>query len=174
MVELLPFTNADLPQLARWLQAPAVSPWYPDPARDLALAQAPPAGGERALIGLTLPGHAAPRAARAVGFIRWQCVDRETLDALGLPELPHNAVDVDILIGEEAALGLGVGPRALELLAEVLQRDHAVPMLGLTSSPLNARAHRGFRKAGFTFARTYRPDGPDGAEMYLFLRDLRT
>ena len=164
-VALAAFHADHLPQLAAWLQAPAVAPWYPVPAADLALAASPPPGAHRALI--VFDG-------QPVGLIRWQFVDRETLDALGLPEVPDNAVDVDILIGEPAALGRGVGPRALDLLARELARDPSVPMLGLTSSPANTRAHRGFLKVGFEFARTYHPDGPEGAEMFLFLRDLRT
>ncbi len=163
-VSLGRFDPAHLPLLAEWLRLPEVSPWYPNPAADLALAESPPQGAHRALI--VLDGE-------PVGFLRWQFVDRDTLDALGLPEVPDNAVDVDILIGAPAALGRGVGPKALDLLAAELARDPGVPMLGLTSSPANGRAHRGFRKAGFEFARAYHPDGPGRAEMLLFLRDLR-
>ena len=163
-VALAAFDAGHLPQLAAWLRTPAVAPWYPNPAADLALAQSPPPGAHRALI--VFDG-------QPVGFIRWQFVDRQTLDALGLPEVPDNAVDVDLLIGEPAALGHGVGPRVLDLLAGELARDPLVPMLGLTSAPANTRAHRGFLKAGFAFARTYHPDGPERAEMFLFLRDLR-
>jgi len=34
-----------------------------------------------------------------VGYMRWQVVDLEALDSIGLSEIPSNAVDIDFLLG---------------------------------------------------------------------------
>ncbi|HSG91953.1 MAG TPA: GNAT family N-acetyltransferase [Pseudomonadales bacterium] len=158
-VTLEPCGPTDLVRLAAWLRAPHVAPWYPDPEADLARAAAPPAGSGQAFIAVD---------GEAVGYLRWQHVDRATLDAMGLQEVPANSVDADILLGVEA--GRGIGPAALALLADDLRAAGDVPMLGLTSHPDNERAHRAFAKAGFRFARLYAPDG--ARPMCLFLLRL--
>lgn len=156
------FEDSHLPLLRAWLARPHVAPWYPRPDADLARASEVPEGGAHALIA----DDGVP-----VGYLRWQRVDRETLDSLGLTEIPAGAVDIDILIGRDDALGRGVGVVALELLSNELRNDATVPMLGLTSSIHNSRAHRAFTQAGFRIARQYEPEvvGP----CFLLLRDLR-
>jgi RimJ/RimL family protein N-acetyltransferase len=161
-VTLEPFLPAHLPLLETWLARAHVAPWYPRPSDDVARAADPPAGGAHALICV---------ARKPAGYLRWQSVDRATLDALGLPEIPENSVDIDILIGEVELAGRQVGPAALELLAQQLLRDPAVPLLGLTSALANTRAHRAFAKAGFHIARQYEPNGL--GMCHLLLRDLR-
>lgn len=161
-VRLEPFAAAHLPLLRHWLTQPHVAPWYPRPADDLARAAQPPPGGAQALI--SFEGSPA-------GYLRWQRVDRETLDSLGLAEIPANSVDIDILIGEPRCAGRQIGPQALELLAAQLLEDPSVPLLGLTSALANTRAHRAFAKAGFHIARQYDPNGL--GPCHLLLRDLR-
>jgi hypothetical protein len=161
-VSLEPFLPAHLPLLEAWLARAHVAPWYPRPLDDLARAASPPAGGAHALI-------CSDR--RPVGYLRWQSVDRATLDAIGLPEIPEHSVDIDILIGEVSCTGQQVGPAALELLAQQLLCDSTVSMLGLTSALANTRAHRAFAKAGFHITRQYDPNGL--GICHLLLRDLR-
>ena len=103
--------------------------------------------------------------------MRWQHVDRQTLDGLGLYDIPANSVDIDILIGDERATGHGVGPAALQALTATLRRDATVPLLGLTTSVENTRAHRAFEKAGFRISRQYSPAGL--GPCHLMIRDLR-
>jgi RimJ/RimL family protein N-acetyltransferase len=160
-VTLEPFLEPHLQLLTAWLSLPHVAPWYPRPAADLARASAPPPGAAHALIAVNgVPS----------GYLRWQHVDRETLDSIGLFEIPANSVDIDILIGELGLVGQGFGPTALNLLADLLLRDATVPQLGLTSSVANTRAHRAFEKAGFHIARQYDPSGL--GPCHLLLRDL--
>ncbi|HSE06683.1 MAG TPA: GNAT family N-acetyltransferase [Methylomirabilota bacterium] len=161
-VNLQLFQPSHLPLLATWLREPHVARWYPRPDDDLARAMKPPAGAAHAIIG---------RGAAEVGYIRWQHVDREQLDAIGLHEIPANSVDIDILLGSEEALGRGLGPAALAILAADLRRDPDVPLLGLTTSVENTRAHRAFEKAGFRIARQYEPAGL--GPCHLMIRDLR-
>jgi len=47
----------------------------------------------------------------------------EELDAAGLHEVPDDAIDIDIAIGEEELLGKGIGSRALSILRD-RRRDH--------------------------------------------------
>ena len=147
---LQPFTTAHLATLARWLRQPHVAPWYPEPDANLAWAENPPDGGFQRIIA---------RSGADVGYIRWQYVDRATLDSLGLHDIPENSVDADILIGERGDVGKGSGPLALTALADLLRRDPRVALIGLTTSIHNVHAHRGFEKAGFRISRQYDPNG---------------
>jgi aminoglycoside 6'-N-acetyltransferase len=161
-VALTAFRPAHLALLAAWLRQPHVAPWFPEPEANLAWATSPPAGGSQAII---------TWGTEEVGYVRWQRVDRATLDALGLHEIPANSVDVDILLGFEETVGRGVGPSALDVLAERIREDAGVPLVGLTTSIENTRAHRAFAKAGFHIARQYDPRGL--GLCHLMLRDLR-
>ncbi|MEX2223656.1 MAG: GNAT family N-acetyltransferase [Candidatus Rokuibacteriota bacterium] len=161
-ITLQPFQPSHLALLGVWLEEPHVARWYPRSADDLARAKNPPVGGSHAIIAW---------GTAEVGYIRWQHVDRHVLDALGLHEVPANSVDIDILLGHEGAVGKGLGPAALAVLAAELRQDADVPLLGLTTSVENTRAHRAFEKAGFHIARQYDPTGL--GPCHLMVRDLR-
>jgi len=161
-VKLQPFTTAHLGMLAEWLRRPHVARWYPEPAANLAWAEHPPDGGFQCIIA---------RGAAEVGYMRWQYVDRETLDSLGLHDIPENSVDADILIGDLTEVGKGTGPLALEALTDELRRDPRVALIGLTTSVYNVHAHRGFERAGFRISRQYDPNG--FGLCHLMIRNLR-
>ena len=82
---------------------------------------------------------------------------RESLDSVGLLDVPENAVDVDLLLGEPEHLNKGIGSAALAMLVARLRANPALPLVGLTSSVENRHAHRAFEKAGFTIARQCAP-----------------
>jgi RimJ/RimL family protein N-acetyltransferase len=149
-VSLIPFDRSDAALLTEWLARPHVAPWHPDPGASLRWALNPPQAGAHALIDWD---------GRPTGYLRWQRVDRKTLDSLGLTEIPEGSVDIDILIGETDCVGRGLSPRALSLLVETLREDGSIPLLGLTTSVLNAAAERAFEKAGFRKLRDYEPPG---------------
>ena len=161
-VALKPFRPAHLALLAVWLRQPHVAPWFAEPDANLAWATSPPEGGSQAII---------TWGAEEVGYIRWQRVDRGTLDALGLPEIPAGSVDVDILLGPEGTVGKELSPSALAVLAAEIREDPSVALMGLTTSIENTRAHRAFEKAGFRVVRQYDPNGL--GLCHLMLRDLR-
>jgi aminoglycoside 6'-N-acetyltransferase len=162
-VALRTFLPSHLPLLSRWLRQPHVAPWYPEPEANLEWAASPPAGGSQAIIA---------SGADEVGWLRWQRVDRDTLDSLGLRDVPANSVDADILIGEPALIGRGLGPAALAALIAKVREDVAVPLIGLTSSVDNHSAHRAFEKAGFRIVGEYDPNG--FGQCHLLTLDLRT
>lgn len=159
-VTLKPFDASKLNVLRTWLDQPHLKPWYPDPERDIAIASAPPPGGFQALIDYD---------GAALGYMRWQYVDRETLDSFGLSNIPTNSVDIDLLIGDSASTAKGIGPVALNLLASQLLADKTVPLLGLTTSVNNVRAHSAFEKAGFHILLQY---DPGHGLCHLMVRDL--
>jgi RimJ/RimL family protein N-acetyltransferase len=161
-VVLFPFEDGATDLLSRWLVAPHVARWYPEPQEHLDWAIHPPAGGERALIAAD---------GVQVGYLRWQVVSRNVLDSVGLYEIPENSIDIDILIGEAAYLGQGVGPQALQKLIEHLQNKPSIPLLGLTTSIHNHAAHRAFGKAGFSILRQYNP--PGYGPCHLMIKNLR-
>jgi aminoglycoside 6'-N-acetyltransferase len=161
-VTLRPFLPSHLELLGVWLAQPHVARWFPEPEANLAWATSPPAGGAQAIIA---------RGEEEVGYLRWQRVDRATLDALGLHEIPANSVDADILLGSGASAGQGLGPAALAALAAEIRRDPSVALIGLTTSVDNTRAHLAFQKAGFRIARQYDPNGL--GLCHLMILDLR-
>ncbi len=70
---LVPFTPADAPLLAQWLDRPHVRRWHRDAAERIAWARGPPPGAAQALIAL---------GARPIGYLRRAAVERQALDAL--------------------------------------------------------------------------------------------
>jgi len=150
LVSLIPFDRSHAPLLAEWLGRPHVARWHPDPADRLLWAESPPPGGSQALIACD---------ARPIGYLRWQKVSRETLDNIGLFEIPAGSVDIDILIGETDSVGRGLGPKAFSLLIDALRLDESVRLLGLSPSIDNVVAQRAYAKAGFRKARDYDPPG---------------
>ena len=149
-VSLVPFDRSRAPLLAEWLARPHVARWYPDPDARLEWALDPPPGGANALIVCD---------DRPIGYLSWRKVARETLDALGLGEIPAGSVDIDILIGETGDIGRGLGPRALALLIDRLRADPSVPLAGLSPSVENFAAQRAYEKAGFRKVREYEMPG---------------
>jgi aminoglycoside 6'-N-acetyltransferase len=135
--------HADL--LGSWLRQPHVAKWWGDPDEALREVSKPPAAGGEALI--TVDGS-------PVGYLRWQTPCRSDLDAAGLQDVPLDAVDIDIVVGEADWLGRGVGSSALMFLVERLVADGATTIM-LATSVENRRAVRAYEKAGFTCRRQF-------------------
>jgi aminoglycoside 6'-N-acetyltransferase len=149
-VSLVPFDRSRALLLAEWLARLHVARWYPDPEARLEWALDPPPGGANALIA---------RDGRPIGYLTWRKVARETLDGLGLTEIPAGSVDIDILIGETGEIGRGLGPSALALLVDRLRADLSVPLAGLSPSVDNIAAQRAYEKAGCRKVREYEMPG---------------
>jgi len=149
-IELSLFRSSEIKVLAKWLAQGHVKLWYPEPDANIEWARKPPEDAGHYLIEVNN---------ESVGYIRWQIVSRETLDDIGLHQVPGNSADVDILIGEQSRISKGVGPIALNLLAEKLKARGDIPTIGLTSAKENIYAHAAFRKAGYVETAEYVPDG---------------
>ena len=131
--------------IAGWLAQPHVHRWWGAPEAALAHLDATPPN-QHALIALN---------DALVGYLRWQPVVPEDLAAVGLSDIPQDAVDADILIGDVAWIGRGIGPRALQLLLARLSATGKFSMLGLCTSASNHAAIRAFEKAGCPRLRQY-------------------
>jgi aminoglycoside 6'-N-acetyltransferase len=157
-VRLKPFDHArDLPLLAAWLTQQHVSRWWGDPVETLETLRHAPAATQ-ALIEFR---------GRAVGFVCWQTPSRQELRDAGLGDLPSDLVDIDLMIGDPVALGLGVGPAALHQLLRRLRRG-GISLAGLATAAGNSRAARAFVKAGF---RPYRDFQEAGETYRYFVRE---
>jgi len=91
---------------------------------------------------------------KPVGYLCWQRLPPAELEAAGLTGLPEHLVDIDVLIGEPAYLGRGIGPSALALLLAKL-RAEGVEFAGLGTAIANRVAIRAFEKVGFRRMRDF-------------------
>lgn len=147
--------------LFRWLQSPHVRRGWGDPAPQLTAALDRPEGSGHSLISVD---------GNLVGYLRWQRVSRVALDVVGLHEIPDDAVDIDILIGEPDQVGMGIGSRALELLIALLKADASVRWAGMSTSVDNIAAIRAYEKAGF--ARLEQYEDPEAGTCWVMLQKL--
>lgn len=148
----------DLECLAVWVHAPHVARWWGNPETQLRAVLEPPAGGDEALI----VADGVP-----VGYVRWQRVPREELEAAGLHEIPDGTIDIDIAIGEADYVGCGIASRALRQLVARLVSDRSIPMIMMATSVENTMAVRAYEKAGFRRLRTFQD--PEYGLMWLFV-----
>jgi aminoglycoside 6'-N-acetyltransferase len=84
------------------------------------------------------------------GEPEWAALIGEAADGAG----------VDLLIGEEDAVGRGVGPRVLQQFArEIVFANPATNAVVATVEEPNRRSWRAFEKAGFRHVRDVEEDG---------------
>lgn len=148
-------------RLLGWLRQPQVARWWGDPqaAMDHAAQSAPEA---QALI---------VADGTPVGYLCWQELARQELEAAGLADLPEGLVDIDILIGEPDLLGQGVGSRAIRLLLARLRQESSASLAGLGTSVSNVRAMRAFERAGFRMFRDFHD--PEWGPCRYFVAEVR-
>ncbi len=147
--------------LKKWLYCSHVARWWGDPVERIRQLDETLAS-EHAIIELD---------ETPIGYIRWQTVDRETLDAVGLDCIPDGAIDIDLFIGQMEMLGRGLAAIALNDLIQRLVRETTSPLAGLCTSIENHRAIRAFEKAGFQKRIQY--DDPTYGRCWVLVRPLR-
>ena len=159
-VRLAPFVpERDVDLVAGWLRVPGVSRWWGEPEQALReVLQRPNGGGDALIYADEVP----------VGYIRWQVPTRKELDAAGLSEIPNDAMDIDIAIGEPDYIGRGIGPRAIRLVLEQI-RAGGDRMVMIATSVDNAASIRAFEKAGFSRRRQF--DDPGYGRCWLMVLD---
>lgn len=137
VVELQAFCpERDVSRIAIWLHHPQVARWWGPPPSILAEIVAHPADRAALIVADQQP----------VGYLCWQSPPRAELEAAGLADLPDDLIDIDLMIGEPAMQGRGIGPEALRLLFERLRRQ-GVALVGVATALANRRALRAFAKA---------------------------
>lgn len=145
-------TEDDLPLIERWLHAAHVRSTWGDPGTNIRQLRDAPDGNWRAII---------EADGLKVGLVLWQHPTRRELDDAGLIDIPESVIDIDIMIGELAAVGQGVGAAAIRLVAEEALSDPAVPFVIACARLDNLASQRAFAKAGFHKDREF-DDVPNG------------
>ena len=152
-VRLIGVTSSDLPLIERWLREDHVRRYWGEPEENTRLLREPPSGGSwRAVI---------EADGRKVGLVLWQHPSRRELDEAGLQDVPESVIDIDIMIGEAADVGRGVGPAAIRIVAEAALADSRVPFVIAATLIGNQPSQRAFAKAGFRSDREF-DDVPSG------------
>lgn len=143
----------ELPLIERWLRTDHVRRYWGDPEENIRLLRATPSTLDRRAI--------IKAGGRKVGLVLWQHPTRRELDEAGLLDVPESVIDIDILIGEAAETGQGVGSAAIRLVAEIALADPSVPFVIAATSIDNRASLRAFVKAGFEIDREFE-DVPSG------------
>ena len=125
--------------IKKWLYLTHVSRWWGNPDDRWRQFLETPSGNHAVILFNEHP----------VGYLRWQKVIREELDSVGLQEIPDDAMDIDIFIGDQSIIGQNIGPDALSILLNRLQLQAGVSHAGIVTSVENKIAVRAFEKAGF-------------------------
>ena len=153
MIAFEPLHANDLPLIREWLGREHVRRWWRDGGQSLQHAEDALAGRDRTrYFVIVLDG-------RPVGMIETYLLRDETEWATLIGEGPE-AAGVDLFIGEQDAVGRGVGPRVLEQFArEVVFANPETAALVATVEEPNRRSWRAFEKAGFRHVRDVEEDG---------------
>jgi RimJ/RimL family protein N-acetyltransferase len=157
---LRPVTDDDLVVLDLWVERPDISRWWGRP--QLSKAEIRTALASESAICRMILLDGVP-----IGYV--QAVEAR-LWAEDLPDdLPPGAWDADILIGEAAQRGRGLGTTALCLLCREVWRLTAATHLYAFSSVANERALRALEKAGFVKIRSW--EDPYYGSMWMTARE---
>jgi aminoglycoside 6'-N-acetyltransferase len=148
-----PLRREHLPLVTEWLRREHVRRWWRDPEESLAHYQDALAGHDRTRrFRITVDG-------RPVGMIQTYLLSDEPEWGAVVGQEP-NAAGIDLLIGEEDAVGRGVGTKVLAQFAReiVFARPETTACVA-TVDEANRRSWRAFEKAGFTHVRDVEEDG---------------
>jgi aminoglycoside 6'-N-acetyltransferase len=134
---------ADLPLLKRWLSAPHVAEWWPDPEREYAAI-------ERHMNEPTMELFIVRADERPIGYL--QAYDLGADPDYPFGEHPPGSRGIDQLIGEPDMVNRGHGSAMIRAFVDrLLAAD--VPRVVTDPDPDNARAIRAYKKAGFSTER---------------------
>ena len=153
MIEFEPLLAEHLPLLREWLGREHVRRWWRDGRQSLQHAEDALAGRDRTrYFVIVVDG-------RPVGMIETYLLSDEPEWAALIGEGPGRA-GLDLLIGEEDAVGRGLGPQVLAQFArEIVFATPETTALVATVEEANRRSWRAFEKAGFEHVRDVEEDG---------------
>jgi len=84
-----------------------------------------------------------------IGIVLWLHPRREQLDLAGRTDIPASVIDIDIVIGEVAALQRGDVSNAIRLVAETALSDAGIPFVMAPARLKNPDSQRAFAETGF-------------------------
>ena len=146
MISFRPITAGDVPQLQSWLERRHVALWWRNEDASTYLAQAH-------------EHHVILVDDRPAGMIQTYAVDDNPEWKQVVGDEPGLA-GVDLFIGEEAQVGVGLGPQVIAAFVEqIVFADPATVAVVATVEEPNRRSWRAFEKAGFRHVRDVEEDG---------------
>lgn len=153
MIAFEPLRRADLPLLGEWLGREHVCRWWRDGGQSLQHAEDALAGRDPTEYFLIVVD------SRPVGMIETYLVADNPDWGATIGE-GEGSAGLDLFIGEEDAVGRGVGPRVLAQFARevVFARPETLAVVATVEEP-NRRSWRAFEKAGFRHVRDVEEDG---------------
>lgn len=153
---LVALTEAGLPLIRRWLEAPHVARWWGSAESGVAEVAAHLRGASVAPFLMT-------QQDRPIGYLQIYGADGDPF--WSGHDLPRGTFGLDLFIGEADAVGRGLGPRFLELAIARLYAMPEVVRIQIDPDPRNAAAIRAYEKAGFERAGVI--ETPDGPALYM-------
>ena len=153
MIEFEPVRREHLARVREWLGREHVRRWWHDPDRSLGHVEDALSGSDATVYYLIVVD------GRPVGLIQTYLVaDYPEWEAVVGPGA--GVAGVDLLIGEEGAIGRGLGPRALAQFArEIVFARPETGALVATVEEANRRSWRAFEKAGFRHVEDVEEEG---------------
>jgi aminoglycoside 6'-N-acetyltransferase len=170
-LSLRPLARADLPTLAAWLAQPHVAAWWgPPPELAAVEREYGPCidGTDPTNVRIALSGD----SGLGIGMVQiYRLADNlDYQRAVGVPD----AAGIDLLIGDAAHCGHGLGPRLIALAVTLAwERYPDVKRAMAGPSVRNTRSHRAFEKAGFHAVGPVAVPGEEDEEM-VFVCDRPT
>ncbi len=141
-----PLEATDLPMLHRWLHNPAVVRWWhrAPTYREVATKYSPRIAGTVPVYPFIVSADSTP-----FGYLQWyRLAENPGHPAESFAE--PGAAAVDLLIGEDAYRGRGLGAAMLRnFVRAVVFADHAITACFIDPHPENIVAIRSYRRAGF-------------------------
>ncbi|MAS14079.1 MAG: GNAT family N-acetyltransferase [Nitratireductor sp.] len=146
-IDFTPVTAEHYPLLLDWLHRPHVRRWWGEPETELGYIRDMVEGRDSSRPFLILLD------GDPIGYIQyWFVADNRDPEILAdepwVAELPHDAVGVDLSIGEEALLSRGIGSRSVNQMVQRLL-DEGYTNIVIDPERENSRAVRAYEKAGF-------------------------
>jgi RimJ/RimL family protein N-acetyltransferase len=165
-----PLTEADVPRLWAWFDAPHARRWF---ARERT-----PTGIVQEFLGYLagsepINNYVVCYDGRDIGLVQWTRIGDFPLQMRGYEVTDPDVVNVDILIGDAAHVRRGLGaPLVRRFLAEIVfAADPRFETCVIDPERENRAAIRAYEKAGFTFVRTV--IDPEDGKTALHLMELR-
>lgn len=147
-----PFRRDDAGRMFHWMQQPHVAPWWDDVERTPASTVEeldPDAPDNRHLHQVIIEITEGAGPTLPVGWLQWYLLDDEPTWGPGLVPPPQTTA-LDLLIGDAAWIGRGVGPAVIRQIgAEMARQVPDCTQLWIDPNPRNVRAVRAYAGVGF-------------------------